>query len=330
MIYLIAGLMLAVLMHSFFCGCEIGLISSQKPRIRSLVRRGSKSAAIIEFFLERPHLMLATILIGVNIALSIAADLAKEIALECGFRDNWTTMFITASALAVILLIFEIIPKDWFRQAPEERCVRFARMFYAFYLILYVPAVLLAKFTAWFINTFSNQAKSADNAKLLLREDFRILLRDSESAGIIENEAAEIIDRSLDFYNLRVGSIMIPISKVKTVPHNATVREAVELCRRHRLSRLLIKNENLTDIDQQFSAIFSIYDAIFKLNESKWHDTPVTACSRTPATIRPHSELNEVLTRTKAAQCQLVVVRNDNNTPIGIVTPVDVVKRLFP
>ena len=47
MIYLIAGLMLAVLMHSFFCGCEIGLISSQKPRIRSLVRRGSKSAAII-------------------------------------------------------------------------------------------------------------------------------------------------------------------------------------------------------------------------------------------------------------------------------------------
>ena len=239
-------------------------------------------------------------------------------------------MFVTASVLSVILLIFEIIPKDWFRQAPEERCVRFARLFYAFYLILYVPAILLAKFTAWVINTFSNQAKSADNAKLLLREDFRILLRDSESAGIIESEAAEIIDRALDFYNLRVGNIMIPINKVKTVPAEATVREAVELCRQYRLSRLLIKNENLTDANQQYNSIFSIYDAIFKLDESKWHETPVTFCALTPATIRPHSELNEVLSQTQSAKCQLVVVRNDSNTPIGIVTPVDVVKRLFP
>jgi CBS domain containing-hemolysin-like protein len=317
-------------MHSFFCGCEIGLISSQKPRIRSFVRKGSRSAAIIEYFLNRPHLMLATILIGINVALSVAADLAKEIALEWGFQDNWITMFVTASVLSVILLIFEIIPKDWFRQAPEERCVRFARLFYAFYLILYVPAILLAKFTAWVINTFSNQAKSADNAKLLLREDFRILLRDSESAGIIESEAAEIIDRALDFYNLRVGNIMIPINKVKTVPAEATVREAVELCRQYRLSRLLIKNENLTDANQQYNSIFSIYDAIFKLDESKWHETPVTFCALTPATIRPHSELNEVLSQTQSAKCQLVVVRNDSNTPIGIVTPVDVVKRLFP
>lgn len=330
MIYLIAGLIMAVLMHAFFCGCEIGLISSQKPRIRSLVRKGSRSAVIIEFFLERPHLMLATILIGVNIALSIAADLSKEIALECGLQDNWITMFVAASVLSVILLIFEIIPKDWFRQAPEERCVRFAGLFYAFYFVLSVPAKLLAEFTAWFINTFSSQSKSADNAKLLLREDFRILLRDSENAGIIENEAAEIIDRALDFYNLRVGNIMVPIGKVKTVPEEATVREAVELCRRHRLSRLLIKNENLTDLNQQYNRIFSIYDAIFKVDESKWHETPVAACSRTPGVIRPHSELNEVLTRTQTAQCQLVVVRNDSNTPIGIVTPVDVIKRLFP
>lgn len=330
MIYLFSGLILAVLLHSFFCGCEIGLISSQKPRIRSLVRKGSRGAEIIEFFLERPHLMLATILIGVNIALSIAASLAKEIALEWGFQDNWATMFITASILSVILLIFEIVPKDWFRQAPEERCVRFAGLFYAFYFLLSVPAKLLAEFTAWLINTFSSQSKRADNAKLLLKEDFRILLRDSENAGIIENEAAEIIDRSLDFYNLRVGNIMIPINKVKTVPAEATVSEAVELCRRHRLSRLLIKNANIADVNQQYSTIFSIYDAIFKLDESKWHETPVTACSRPPGVIRPHSELNEVLTRTQAAQCQLVVVRNDSNTPIGIVTPVDVIKRLFP
>ncbi len=330
MIYLLSGLILAVLMHSFLCGCEIGLISSQKPRIRSFVRKGLRRAAIIEFFLGRPHLMLATILIGVNIALSIAADLSKAIALEWGFLDNWATMFITASVLSVILLICEIVPKDWFRQAPEERCVRFARLLYAFYLILYVPAVLLAKFTAWVINTFSSQAKRADNAKLLLREDFRILLRDSESAGVIENEAAEIIDRSLDFYNLRVGNIMIPINKVKTVPAEATVSEAVELCRQYKLSRLLIKDKNLSGVNQQYASLFSIYDAVFKLDEAKWPETPVTSCSRTPCVIRPHSELNEVLTRTQSAQCQLVVVRNDSDIPIGIVTPVDVVKRLFP
>ena len=330
MIYLLGGLLSAMLMYSFFCGCEIGLISSQKPRVRTFVRKGHRSAAIIEFFINRPHLMLSTVLLGTNIALASASVLAARIALNWGFRDDWTTMFVTASSLSIILLIFEIIPKNWFRQAPEERCIFFARLFYAFYFIFSFPSRLLAGFTAWFINTFSNQKKSADNAKLLLREDFRILLRDSEDAGIIENEAAEIIDRALDFYNLRVGNIMVPINKVKIVSSDATVRDAAELCKQYRLSRLLIKNENMDDLSQQYTNIFSIYDAIFKLDEAKWSETRVISCSLKPGTVRPHSELREVLTRAKHAQCQIVVVRNDKITPIGIVTPVDVVKRLFP
>jgi len=330
MIYLLGGLLLAMLMYSFFCGCEIGLISSQKPRVRTLVRKGHRGAAIIEFFLNRPHLMLSTALLGTNIALASASVLAARLALDLGFSDNWTTMFVTALSLSIILLIFEIIPKNWFRQAPEERCIFFARLFYAFYFMFSIPSKALAGFTAWFINTFSNQKKSADNAKLLLREDFRILLRDSEEAGIIENEAAEIIDRALDFYNLRVGNIMIPINKVKTVSSEATVSEAVELCRQYRLSRLLVRNEEIDDLNQQYTGIFSIYDTIFKLDEAEWSKTRVIACSLKPGAIRPHSELREVLTRAKAAQCQIVVVRNAKNTPIGIVTPVDVVKRLFP
>lgn len=330
MIYLLGGLLLAMLMYSFFCGCEIGLISSQKPRVRTLVRKGHRGATIIEFFLNRPHLMLSTALLGTNIALASASVLAARLALDLGFSDNWTTMFVTALSLSIILLIFEIIPKNWFRQAPEERCIFFARLFYAFYFMFSIPSKALAGFTAWFINTFSNQKKSADNAKLLLREDFRILLRDSEEAGIIENEAAEIIDRALDFYNLRVGNIMIPVNKVKTVSSEATVSEAVELCRQYRLSRLLVRNEKIDDLNQQYTSIFSIYDAIFKLDEAQWSKTKVNSCSLKPGAIRPHSELREVLTRAKAAQCQIVVVRNVKNTPIGIVTPVDVVKRLFP
>ena len=91
MIFLIAGLIFFLLLYCFFNGCEIGLISSQKLRITHFTMLGQKRAAIIQFFLSRPHLMLSTTLTGTNIALVCASIITEKILAGYGLNDPVVT-----------------------------------------------------------------------------------------------------------------------------------------------------------------------------------------------------------------------------------------------
>jgi CBS domain containing-hemolysin-like protein len=328
MIFLVAGLFFSLLLYCFFNGCEIGLISSQKLRITHFTMLGQKRAAIIQFFLSRPHLMLSTTLTGTNIALVCASIITEKILAGYGLHDEFILLAATTLILTPLLMVTEVVAKDWFRQAPEERCIIFARLFYASYWIMAIPVNALAGFSAWFINNFSKRKNHKDDARVLLREDFRILLRDSEAAGAIDHEAADLLDRALDFHKQRVIDIMIPLKAVKTLSPETLVKDAVELCRKLDLSRIPINSSSEPD-QWQVNSIFSIYDAIFKLDESKWGTTRVMDCCRIPAVIAPDAVTREVLTRAQSVKCQIVMVINRNGKPIGIVTPADVAKQLF-
>ncbi len=328
MIYLIILLIAFLLLNSFFNGCEIGLISSQKPRIAHFASSGHRRAAIIQYFIARPHLMISTTLVGVNAALVCTSVITEKILTGCGIKDDYVLLLTTTIVLTPLLLISEITAKDWFRQAPEERCLRFAPMLYASYWLMALPIKTLAAFAAWFINIATAKHNQKEDARLLLREDFRILLRDSASGGTIDHEAASLLDRALDFHKLRVGDIMIPIKNVKIVTPETTVQDAVELCRRLNVSRIPI-NSVCTSGSDQIKSIFSIYDAIFKLEESHWKSTLVMDCCRIPAVINVNDTLREVLVRAQTMRCQLLIVTNQQQQPVGIVTPNDVAEQLF-
>ncbi|MFA7231118.1 MAG: CNNM domain-containing protein [Victivallaceae bacterium] len=320
-------LAISILMLMFFSGCEIGLISSQKPRIMNLANKGDKRAKTIEFFLKRPHLMLATTLCGTNLCIVCASLLAEKSAVLCGF-DSKGGVFATSVILSLVLLSAEIIPKNWFRQAPEERCMSFAPLLYAAYFIMFIPAKILSLFSAKTIKILSRGKDNNVNSNLLLREDFRILIRDSENAGVIDNSAADILDRALDFNNLKVKDILTPISDVISAPGDAFVSETAELCRVHNISQLPVYAVNRAG-QREWIGVFTIYDAIFDIEESQWPDMRVALCLRDLHYINETDTLPEVMSLSKTMKCRLLAVKNSSGQTTGIVTPIDVTRKLF-
>jgi CBS domain containing-hemolysin-like protein len=53
--------------QSFFSGIETGLVSMRKSRVKLGVKHNNIQAKILNFFIERPGVMLATTLVGTNI-----------------------------------------------------------------------------------------------------------------------------------------------------------------------------------------------------------------------------------------------------------------------
>ena len=322
MIFSVVMLLITILLMAFFSGNEIGLISCQKPRIATLVKNGSRRAAMIQYILDRPALMLATTLVGTNICTVCASVLAKQVAIEAGMAKSsvaWTVTLI----LPVFLLFPEIIPKNWFRQSPSKRCTFFAPLLMLMLIILYPISKLIALFTNASVKLFDREHKNS-KPTWFMRDDFRYLIRDSENAGVIDSEAADILDHSLQFHHLQVKDIVMPFRNVVYVSATDTISEAAELCRKHDVSLLPIKSKK-----GKWIGIFSIYDAIFSTNEKIWDKLIVTACMHELFFLDSRQSLPDVISTAQKNNCRMLAVRNETGKAIGIVTPSDVSDKLF-
>jgi magnesium and cobalt exporter, CNNM family len=322
MIFYLGALLLTILLMAFFTGNEIGLISCQKPRIATLVKNGSKRAAIIQYILDRPALMLSTTLVGTNICTVCASVLAKQVAIEAGMpKDNavWAVTMI----LPIFLLFPEIIPKSWFRQSPAKRCTFFAPLLLFMLIILYPISKMIALFTIGMVKLFNRESTSSQ-PNWFMRDDFRYLIRDSENAGVIDSEAADILDRSLQFHHLQVKDILMPFRNVIHVSETTNIAEAAELCSKHDISLLPIKSQK-----GKWIGIFSIYDAIFSSNEKPWDKLTVTACMHELFFLESTQSLPDVISSAQKNNCRMLAVRDEKGKAIGIVTPSDVSDKLF-
>jgi CBS domain containing-hemolysin-like protein len=307
---------------AFFCGSEIGLISCQKSRIATMVKNGNKRAKILQYVIERPALMLATTLVGNNICTVCAPVLTKQIALELGLSQTLCAWLIPL-VLPIFLMFPEVIPKNWFRQAPARRSVMFAPLLIFMFVILYPISKLIALFTSGCLKILGKE-DSASEPALLMREDFRYLIRDSENDGVIDSEAADILDRSLSFHKLKVQDVYTPFEKIVSVSATTTISNAAELCRKHNLSRLPVKSKR-----GKWIGIFSIYEAIFLTNEQTWDKLVVTCCMHELYFIDSNMPLPEVMTIASKNNCRMLAVKNEKGRAIGIITPEDVAGKLF-
>jgi CBS domain containing-hemolysin-like protein len=326
MIYLIVTLVFVVAL-AVFSGMETGLISIRKPRLEHGVKSGLKTAKILDFFLSRPGLMLSTMLIGINLCVAAASVMGKQCAEHYGFTGNLSLLIVTC-VMTTILLAAEIIPKNWFRQSPYDRCLLFAWPVYAAYFVLWIPVRLFSLLTAAMTRLFSKTSGGGGDSKALIREDFRTFLRESEAEGVLESDAADILDKSVDFYTLKVGDIKIDMKNVKHITGYFSVADAVEFCKIKAVSRVAVyKNPT----DRQWSGVFCVYDAFYDVPEEKWASTKVTACMRGITTIGADASISALLAESKKSSNPFLVVTESGKSPkqVGIVTPMDVVRAIF-
>lgn len=328
MIYIIATLVF-VLLQAFHSGIETGLVSLQRSRVRNGIKQGLKGAEILDYFLRHPSLMLSTCLLGTNICVVCSSIMAKKAATSFGYGTNYG-LVITVILLTFILLTAEIVPKNWFRQQPYERCMLFVNVLYCSYFLLYYPILLLSGFTER-VTKLSSVSSNPDTVNTLMREDFRILLRESEGYGLIDSEAVDILERAMDFHTIRVETIMITKEKVHDLPADTKIRDALLFCQENNISRVPV----LQHIDGRkiWCGIFSIYDAIFNIEEEQWDHKMISDCLVPVNTIPENVSLNEVLIRTQQRYCAtpllIVTAKEDKSDHVGIITPIDVVRCLF-
>jgi len=260
----VAGLLLIpalVALNGLFVAAEFSLVSVRKTRIEELLKRGIKSARSVELAQRRLDRSIAATQLGITLA-SIGlgfvgepalADLFKSLAGFLGFPVAERLGHSIAGIVAFLLITYmhvvfgELIPKTLALQTADRSA-----------LWLSGPLNVFARLSRPLLGTISGTAnfllrrlgyKAASGEEMVHSvEELKLLIEDSEEAGILDPDQAEFVQNVFRLSNKCVRDCMVPRNKMAVLELSTPPDKVLEAVRTGAHTRMPVYEGQLDNI----------------------------------------------------------------------------------
>lgn len=200
-----ALLILLLLVSAFFSGSETALLTLNRYRLRHQAREGHLGARLAERLLARPDRLISLILIGSNIANTLATSLVTIAALRMGGPAG---VAVASVGLAFVIMVFtDVMPKTLGAVRSESLGLPAAVIYY-FLLKLTLPVVwLVSAISNGLLRLFGVRPDEGGSQNLTL-DELRTLVR--ESGARLPRRRQRMLMAILELEDMTVDEIMIP------------------------------------------------------------------------------------------------------------------------
>lgn len=243
----VACILLGLLFSALFSGSEVAFFSlvNQQDLLTEAEFEGTADRMIIQM-LERPHRLLATILIGNTFANIVASVLAAVVTGNLTAYFGLPEVFVYVVEVVVltftILILSEITPKIMAINNPLKIARRMSRF-------IYVLFVLFKPFSKMIANsTLSLEERLPKPDSKMTTEDLMTMAEVSEQEGSIRSDEREIIENVIEFGSTAVREIMTSRTNIVAISTNDSLNDVLDLIRAKGLSRMPIYENDLDNI----------------------------------------------------------------------------------
>ena len=309
-----------LVLSAFFSGFEIAYVSSNKVHIEILKKQEGLIANILTRLTYRPSKLLATMLVGNNVALVVYGfEMGKVMTLLLPpFFQNvvWHTIISTL----IILITAEFMPKVFFQIYANQLLKLFAVPAYFFYLLFYPFSSFIIWISDFVLRVFFKTKGDYVPLSFTKVELVDYISEQMGNAPKKEEVDAEVqmFQNALEFSGVKAREIMIPRTEIVAVDLNETIENLIATFVSSEFSKILIYNENIDDIVGYVHS----FDMFKKPKTIKEVLIPVVTI---PETI----QINEVLNLLMRKRKSMAVVLDEYGGTSGIVTLEDIVEELF-
>ncbi|WP_454987948.1 hemolysin family protein [Capnocytophaga leadbetteri] len=309
-----------LVLSAFFSGFEIAYVSSNKVHIEILKKQEGLIANILTRLTHHPSKLLATMLVGNNVALVVYGfEMGKVMTLLLPpFFQNvlWHTIISTL----IILITAEFMPKVFFQIYANQLLKLFAIPAYFFYLLFYPFSSFIIWISDFVLRVFFKTKGDYVPLSFTKVELVDYISEQMGNAPKKEEVDAEVqmFQNALEFSGVKAREIMIPRTEIVAVDLNQTIENLIATFVSSGFSKILIYNENIDDIVGYVHS----FDMFKKPKTIKEVLIPVVTI---PETI----QINEVLNLLMRKRKSMAVVLDEYGGTSGIVTLEDIVEELF-
>jgi putative hemolysin len=243
-----------LVLEGFFAAAEISLISANYRRLKHRAEEGHRGARLAIWLLERPERMVATCLVGSNLAEISNTILVSALLIQ--WLGAWGEVWAMVLLPPLILLLAEITPKSIGRQYPNRIAQGLAPILWVVTWLIYPVTLIFATLSRAAL--WVTGARKTSQLPFITREDLSLVVKKSGPEVDLESAERQIIHRILYFSLRTVKEVMVPLVRVAAISDTSTVAQALEEFRATRFSRLPVYHlriDNLVGVLHDFDLL---------------------------------------------------------------------------
>lgn len=314
---LIAFFLFATLL-SFFCSLWEAVLLSITPIYAQIkMREGTFVGKQLQYFKDNIDKPLAAILTLNTFAHTVGAIGVGEQATLIWHDNNpmITGIIVPLVVTLTILILSEIIPKTIGANFWEKLAT------FTIYSLSVLIKVLYP--LVWLCQLITKAFRPDANKSIFSRTDFIALAEIGEQQGILNAEESDIIENTLDLYELHVTEVMRPVSDMIMINKDESLDKLIELIKKYRYSRYPVYDSEKSEI----IGIMHVKD-VFATNTANEAQS-VKELMRPVLKVPYHFPVNNLLSRFREGMSHFALVYDGNNNLVGFITLDNVLHVLF-
>jgi CBS domain containing-hemolysin-like protein len=324
-----------VALNGLFVAAEFALVSVRTTRVEEMVAKGVKGARAVEAALHKLDRSIAATQLGITLS-SIGLGFLGEPALAgllnhatqalpAGWRGVVTHT--TATLLAFLLITYlhvvfgELVPKAVAIQTADRTALWLTRPLTAF-ARLSRPLILLMSGTGNLVLRLVGLKPATAEEMVHSVEELRLLIEDTEEAGILDPDQAEFVQNVFRLSDKRVRDCLVPRDKMMALELNTPPDKILEAARSGAHTRMpvyegdpdnVVGIVNTKDLFYLFSlrGVVILQDALY------------------PALfLRPDETIANALRLFRKARRPMALVRDESGKILGLITLEDILEEI--
>lgn len=299
---------LSIAVLAFYSMLEMACVSFNKVRLQYYVNKGSKRAEWLNYLLHSPSRLFGTTLLGVNVAMFIGSECAREFHLAIGVDPNLAPV----TQVFIVIIFGELAPMFAARHHPEHVAMLGVPIVYFSAKIMAPIVWILGKISSLSLHLFGDKEGSGD--RYLSQEELIKILEDIDEEHHQEGDGEDLGAIASNIFSLHeknVEGVMTPLSSLPMLPSNATILQMKNMLRRTDAEILPIYHRHHANI----IAIANPRDML-RLSDFK----RVRSYASPPWFITKTSRLTELLKQFRYNQERVAIVLNEKGNAIGMVS----------
>lgn len=344
----VAGLLVIpalIALNAFFVAAEFALVAMRRTRVEELVSQGKPRSHALLTAMDQLNISVAAAQLGITLA-SLALGLLSEPALAhwlhplfSALPDWWDaaathtiSVILTLAIITYLHVVFgEQMPKIAALQSAERVALWIAPPLNAFARISRPIINLLNGSSNWFLRLIGYRASESDG-EIHTVDELRLLVEDTEEAGLIDEDQADILQNVFMLSDKTVVDCMLPREKMASLNTSMTSDEIMAAVREGAHTRMPVFDQatdkvigivNTKHLYYLFSSPKELV-SLLSLGGAALLDEAMY-----PATyLDPQETIANALNLFKKSHKHMAIVRDSDEKILGMVTLEDVVEEI--
>jgi len=317
-----------------FVASEFALVNLDRSDLEARRDRGETRLAmtIAALKITSTHLSsaqlgitLTTLLTGYAMEPAISSLLAPPLGLV-GIPA--AVVPVVGSTVAIVLatlismIIGELVPKNFALALPIQTA-KFVIPFQTVFTTVFKPAVTVLNESANGLLRAVGIEPKEEISGARTAEELSSLVRRSASAGLLEEDTATLLHRTLLFSGHTASDVMTPRPRLASIQRNASAQAVIDLTRQTGYSRFPVIDESADDV----VGIVHVKQAV-AVPRQRRSDVPVSALQSEALRVPETMKLDGLLGELRGRGFQMAVVVDEYGGTAGVVTLEDLVEEL--